>query len=215
MKKTIALLLVLVMTLGVFAACSKNNQTDGTTAPSGTENTTPDSTQQTPGDTQQNSGSDAQTQDTALEVLNKIWGQFGEEDRFPVVGGDSANMTDGAPGSFDVTNTEELRSVLLVNESIAPQVTEAASLVHMMNANVFTGGTLKISGDLTTFAATVADTIANNQWLCGQPGGYFIAQVAQDMLMVAYGDTAALDLMRTNLKAAYPNAAMLHDDVIA
>ena len=210
MKKTIALLLALMMTVTVFAGCNHKTEQEGTQGTVGINDSTPETTLDTTLENN-NTTDDA----TALQVLENIWAQFGEEDRFPVIGGDSGNMTDNAPGSFDVTNTEELRSVLLVDESVASQVTEAASMVHMMNANVLTMGAFRVSGDVSAFADTMKDTIANNQWLCGQPAGFLLAQVGENTLVMAFGDTIALDLVRNNLKAAYASAEILHDDVIA
>lgn len=214
MKKTIALLLAVMMTVTVFAGCNNKTEQEGTEGNVGTSDSTTEATVNTTLDTTPDNDN-AADDGTALQVLENIWSKFGEEDRFPIFGGDSSNMTDNAPGSFDVTNTEELRSVLLVDESVASQVTEAASMVHMMNANVLTVGAFRVSGDVSAFADTMKDTIANNQWLCGQPAGFLLAQVAEDTLVMTFGDTVALDLVRNNLKAAYASAEILHDDVIA
>ena len=78
MKKLISLLLVLTMLLS-FAACGS------TETPAEGENT-------------------EVTVGSALEILETVWGKFGEDEKFFAMGGDYDNMVDNAPGA--VTNAE-------------------------------------------------------------------------------------------------------------
>ena len=44
-----------------------------------------------------------------------------------------------APGKFDISKTEELGITLGLPEDLWDDIDDAASMVHMMNANTFTG----------------------------------------------------------------------------
>ena len=87
MKKILAFVLAAVMMLS-FAAC-------GSTEPAEGEN-----------------GGEEVSVGSALEILETVWGEFGEDEKFFAMGGDYDNMVDGAPGT--VTNADFLTGVLLV-----------------------------------------------------------------------------------------------------
>ena len=72
MKKILALVLAMIMVLS-FAACGNN------------------ATEEPSGETEVTVGS-------ALEILETVWGQFGEDEKFFTMGGDYDNMVDNAPG---------------------------------------------------------------------------------------------------------------------
>ena len=76
---------------------------------------------------------------SAVEVLETVYGVYSEDQKFPVVGGDSEHMTTDAPGAFDVSKAEELTSTLSLPEGEIAHIDDAASMIHMMNANTFTG----------------------------------------------------------------------------
>ena len=107
----------------------------------------------------------------ALEVLQTVKEAYKEDDVFSMYGGDQANAVMDAPGKFDISQTEELSSVLGLPESQFETVEDAASMVHMMNANTFTGAVyrLKDDADMEEFADAVKENILARQWMCGQP----------------------------------------------
>lgn len=72
---------------------------------------------------------------SAVEVLETVYGVYSEDQKFPIGGGDSEHMTTDAPGAFDVSKTEELTSTLSLPESETTHIDDAASMIHMMNAN--------------------------------------------------------------------------------
>ena len=76
MKKFLTLLLAAAMTLSLAACGSK---------------------------TDDNSGNNSQPA-SALELLNAVWANYSDDDKFPAAGGDfdEANMTEDAPGNFSV-----------------------------------------------------------------------------------------------------------------
>ena len=107
----------------------------------------------------------------ALEILTTVWSSYSDDNKFQAMGGDYNNMTDNKPGKFDVSDTESLRSLLIVPEDSAGLIADAASLIHAMNANTFTGSAFHLSDPktLNTFADSLKESILGNQWMCGFP----------------------------------------------
>ena len=87
MKKILAFLLAAVMMLS-FAACGNSEPAEG-----------------------ENGGETEVSVASALEIIEKVWAEFGEDEKFFAMGGDMENMVDGAPGT--VTNADFMTSTLL------------------------------------------------------------------------------------------------------
>ena len=182
MKKIIALLLVVVMAVAMFAACSNKGETAG------------------------NGNGPA----SALEVLNTVWGKYEEADKlFPVMGGDGEDMIMDNPDKVD--DLENLQYTLYVPAEEIINVTEAAFMQHAMNANTFSCGAVKLAEgvDLETFATTMKDTLLNNQWMCGFPEKLVIASIGADYVVIAFGVNDAMTPFQTKLAEAYADANIL------
>ena len=110
----------------------------------------------------------------AIEILDAVFGVYEEADKFAVYGGNQENPVMDAPGKFDITKTDELTYVLGLPEAMASNIDDAASMVHMMNGNVFTGAVyrLKDGVDMNDFAEEVRTNILATQWMCGYAGDY-------------------------------------------
>lgn len=190
MKKFLSFLLVLVTVMGLLAGCRM----------SGTE---------------QSDGKD-NVAESSLEILQKVWDQFSDDEKFPVYGGDAANMVDGAPGEFAVNDTEGLQYNLIVPESQLANIQQAASMTHGMMVNNFTCGVfqLKDGADVNTFADVMRNAFQNNQWLCGQPEGLLIATVGDRYVLAAFGLGDVLSTVRNKLTVAYPNTQVKYQEAI-
>ena len=189
MKKLIALLLALVMVLAL-AAC-------GTKAAPETEQ-------------------DANVETEAvspLALLESVWALYGEDEKFALMGGDPEAGVMDAPGSWDLAQQEGLIYSLLIPGEDMQNVTEAATMIHMMNANTFTGGAVKLAegADAAAFAANVHDAIAGNQWICGFPEKLLIAQVG-DCVVIAFGVEQAMTSFANHLAEAAAGAVVLYDE---
>lgn len=205
MKKILSVLLVLVMVLS-FAACT----------PAGNENT---------GDTNENTGStnesstnesladDAVVPASALEVLENIWALYGENDKFFAMGGDYNNIVENAPGAVDVSTADFLTGNLIVPETETANITDAASLMHSMNANTFTGAAYCVS-DVNAFATAMQSAIQGNQWICGFPEMLLIASVGGGYVVVAFGHGDAVGPFQDKLAEAYSEAEILVNEAI-
>ena len=78
----------------------------------------------------------------AKELLTTVWNSYEEDEKFAIAGGDMTeeNMTEDAPGTFGITDADELDRMLGFPAADAEKIDNAASIMHMMNANTFTCG---------------------------------------------------------------------------
>ena len=194
MKKLISLLLVLAMALSVLAGCG--------TTPAGEAGN-------------DNGGSEVAAPASALEVLENIWAQVGEDNQFFVMGGNMENYVDGAPGNYNMEYKENLPFNLLVPEAELANIDEAGFMQHAMNANNFTAGVVHYTGDVATFAATMQAAIQGNQWMCGFPETLIIAAIDSEYVLVSFGVNDAMNLFVPAVSAAYANAEILYNEAIA
>lgn len=185
MKKMISLVLAAVLVLSLAACGDKNNASDGNPV----------------------------RPTSALNILETVWNTYGEDEKFAVVGGDfsEANTREDAPGVFDLKDRALADSELGLPETAA--VDEAASLVHMMNANTFTAAAYHATGDTAELAQQLRDNIMQRQWMCGFPDKLVIATLGNYVVSV-YGDEELVNTFRDKLQAAYSDAAIAYDEMI-
>lgn len=186
MKKIIAVMLVLVLAFSIIG-CAKQAETN---IPSGNENT--------------------ESYADAKAVLEAVWAKFGEADKFPVGGGDSENLTTDGPGKFDVAKTEELDVTLALPASQHANVEDAASMMHMMNANMFTGAAYKVKEgvDTAAFAADFKAGLDSRQWMCGFPEQFVVIQ-SGDYVITAFGNTLNITALKTKALEALSDSTVL------
>lgn len=194
MKKVLAMILAGVM---LVAAVGCGNKAGNETGDNGAADNTPVAA-------------------SALEILETVWSGYGDDEKFPISGGDSSNMTMDVPGVFDATNSEELDVTLGFPAAQAGLIDDAASMVHMMNLNTFTCGVYHVTDAAN--AATLADAIKENisvrQWMCGMPEKLLIANLGGDYVLAAFGMNDVMDVFKTNLTAAYEGTTVVYEEAI-
>lgn len=153
--------------------------------------------------------------DDALTILNAIWNTYSDEEKFPAAGGDSEHAVDGAPGSFDASNADNLSYLLTFPADDASLIDSAASLVHMMNLNTFTCGAFHVAdaNNVARLADDLRTTIQAKRWMCGFPDKLVIVTVGQSVLSV-YGNEELVNTFRDKLLASYPTATAVYDEAI-
>ena len=194
MKKIISLVLAAVMVLSM-AACN------------GANNETPDETQ----------APAANVPGSALEILENIWNAYGEDEKFAVIGGNMESPVDGAPGNYDMAYAENLTWNLLVPADQLANVDQAATMIHMMNANTFTSGVVHMAAgaDAAAFAAAMREAVQSNRWMCGFPETLVIAVIGGEYVLVAFGVNDAMNPFQTHLAEAYADAEILYNEPVA
>lgn len=149
-----------------------------------------------------------------IDILNTVWGTYGENEAFFATGGDYNNMVDNAPGAVDVSDAATLQSLFACGEEPAAMIDGAASLIHGMNANSFTGVAYHLNGtaDAAAFATAMQASIAANQWMCGAPEKLFIASLSPEYVVVAYGASDIVNTFKDKVIASYATTTVLVEE---
>lgn len=161
-----------------------------------------------------NSSSESVEVKDALEILTNVWDSYEEEQKFPVAGGDYTNITENAPGKFDVSNKENLRSLLVVPEDAADMIDDAANLMHAMNTNTFTGAAFHMAdgADREKFTTALKEEVLSNQWLCGFPQKFVMYGISEDYVVSAFGTGDNIEYFKGQLTKQYPSAELLAEE---
>lgn len=148
---------------------------------------------------------------SAVEVLDTVVGAYEEEEKFPMAGGDLAHTNMEGPGAFDVTLTEELVVTLGLPEGETEQIDDAASVMHMMNANLFTGAAyhLKTGTDVEKFAEAVKEEVLKKQWICGMPDTLIVVDVDGQYVVTAYGADEIIKTFEKNALSALEGSEVI------
>jgi len=141
----------------------------------------------------------------ATDLLTQVWNNYEDADKFPIGGGDFDNIVMDAPGKYDVSKAEEMDSTLGLPQSSAAMIDDAASMMHMMNANTFTGGVYHVADAANQDAVvdSLKDNIMNRQWMCGFPDTLIVAKVGGEYVVSAFGNAEIIEIFKTNLKATF------------
>lgn len=193
MKKKIILLMCTVLMMTLFG-CGKSNETQ-----------TPD------GDTTVSITVDVAD---SADLLTKVWNTYEEADKFPIGGGDYENMVMDTVGAFDVTKTEDLDSLLGMPVAGAAMIDDAASMMHMMNANTFTAGAYHLADASLQqdLADLLKDNIMNRQWMCGFPDTLLIASVGDEYVVSAFGNAEIMETFKTKLQEQYEVTEVIYEE---
>ena len=225
MKKRFSLLLIVCLLAASLASCgNKNTETDttpsdntGVTDTTDTNNNASDTTDTAQTEnTETDSAGDSNGESDANALLTTVWGSYTEDEKFSVAGGDYNHPVEDAPGAFDITDTASLSSMLVLPESAAADIDDAASLIHMMNANTFTCGAFHVtdSEKVSTVADALRDAISSRHWMCGFPDKFVIITYEQYVVSV-FGDEELVNTFRDKFTAAYADAAIAYEEAIS
>lgn len=153
----------------------------------------------------------------ALDVMNKVIEAYSEDEMFTMYGGDQENAVMDAPGKFDISKTEELENTLGLPEELASDIEDAASVVHMMNANTFTGAAyrLKDDADMNDFADSVKSGVLAKQWICGQPDTLIVINVDGRYVITAYGEAEIIEVFKENALSVFRDAQVITETPIS
>lgn len=190
-KKTIFLLMVLLIV--ALTGCGKNNTA------------TEDSTTKKP-EVEKVAVADS------ADLLNKVWDTFEEDQKFFAMGGDFNNPVDNAAGIFNIEDTENLTYMLYIPADRIALIDEAASLIHAMNTNTFTGAAFHLTdaANAQVVVDALKENILNTQWMCGFPDKLVIFTVNDDYVVFAFGNEEIVENFKTKLIEVYGDATFLY-----
>lgn len=188
MKKTIAAVLAIIFALGM-VGCAADGSGQGTAEAAG----------------------------NPLDVLNKVWDSYTDDEKFPAAGGDmsEANMKDDAPGNVALDDADTVAYLTSFPADMVDKLDAAASLMHMMNANTFTCGAFHVTSkdDVETVASDLRDAIQSKQWMCGFPDKLVIFTYDQYVVSL-YGDEELVNTFRDKFTATYSDSTIAYDEAI-
>ena len=186
MKRTLSLMLALVMAVSLMACGKKDDGKNNADAPA-----------------------------DSLALLTKVWDSYTDDEKFPAAGGDYETSVDDAPGAFDPSNADNLNFLLTVPTEDASLIDDAASLMHMMNANTFTAGAFHVtnSSDVDTVVSDLKDNIMNRQWMCGFPDKLVVLTLG-DYVVSCFGAEELVDEFSEKVTAAFSGASVVCDEPI-
>lgn len=223
-KKILALIGVAVLAFGA-VACGENtgnsdtNDTEVVTPVDDADNDNADtdnSQDENPGEVD-NSGETSGGENTAVtditsavDAYTAFWNNYAESDKFAVVGGDYNNYVDGAPGACDISDINTLTNQFYIPEAVAGSVDDMATLVHMMNANTYTGVIVHTTAP-DGFADALKDNITGVDWVCGFPDRLIIADLSDGYFAYAFGEASIMNDYVAKLQSTFPSANILHD----
>lgn len=209
MRKMLLLLLCAALLGAMLGGCRRNdsNPTDGTT-----QMPTPSTDDFVPTDSMPTGTANSQS----AKILGDIWAQYAEDERFTCYGGTVESAVNDGPGDLDMKAKDELTSKYLIPEERLYELSEGASLVHMMNSNIFTAVVVKITDDGTPedLASGWRDRIQSNQWICGQPDRLILVRVDDSHLLMAFGAADVMTVFRGHLLEALEGASTLYDETV-
>lgn len=152
-----------------------------------------------------------------LEVLTAVWDSYGEDEKFPVMGGDMSeeNISADVPGKFTLEDPAVVDSSLGLPAADVDKLDSAASMTHMMNANTFTCGAFRVksAGDVDTVVSDIKENIMGRQWMCGFPEKLVIVTYG-DCIVSFFGAQDLTNMFRDKLTAAYSDAQVAVDEAI-
>lgn len=187
MKKILTFVLASVMVLGL-AACGNSDKENG-------------------GNSEFASGE---------ALLTAITETFKEDEKFPVSGGDPENQTMDKPGSFDISKTDDMDAMMGFPKNQIENIDSAASMVHAMNANIFTGAAyhLKDGADAAKLAEAVKENIGTRQWICGKPDQLVIIDGGNGYLVTAYGAEEIVSAFKNHATEVMDGAKILVEESV-
>ncbi|MDE6184200.1 MAG: hypothetical protein K2G39_02050, partial [Lachnospiraceae bacterium] len=117
---------------------------------------------------------------------------------------------------FDISKTEELEYTYGLPKEQLSNIEDGATMVHLMNANTFTGAAyrLKEGVDMNAFADSVKAGILEKQWVCGQPDTLLIIDVDGRYVITAYGAAELMEVFKNNALSVLGNAQVMIEDPI-
>ena len=212
MKKIATILTALALMLS-FAACGKTDKKpDSTSDASQTENTTV-----TTEPTTDTSAPETDAASDPKALLDAIWNNYKEDDKFPAAGGDydEANMVDGAPGNVGLADADSVEHLTGFPAASIGEIDAAASLSHMMNGNSFTCGAYRVKEgtDVDALAQSIRDAIQGRRWMCGFPDKIIVATV-DNYIVSVFGLEDLVDNFRDTMLAVYPATSVVFDEPI-
>lgn len=133
------------------------------------------------------------------EFFEKVWATYGEDDFFPMAGGDFDKQNMENPDVYDIdTYKDAFTGTFLVTEEMQAEITgDVITAMHMMNANTFSGAMFKVkdASKIASLAETYKSAVQGNLWMCGFPDTLVVLSNG-DVMIVAFGEDSIVQTFK-------------------
>lgn len=142
--------------------------------------------------------------ESCTEVFTKIWDLYTEDEKFAAMGGDMDNVVNGAPGAYSLADAENAGYTIKVPADALELVNDCATLMHMMNANTFTGAIMHVAdkANVQTVCDKAKETVAAEQWMCGFPDKHLVMVIDESYVLTAFGNIDIMNTFRDKVNAS-------------
>lgn len=210
-KRILVMMTAMVLAMGMMA-CGKDDA-------KGNETTNQESGKE---DVKEDNGNKEDSEDkdetlTAVGILEKVLESYSDEDKPDVFGGDTEHIVEGTAGAYDISDVEGIDATFHITKEAVDMADEAASAVHMMNANNFTSSVfhLKNASDKDAFASSVKESVLSTRWMCGFPEKLVIISVNDEYVVSAFGNGDMMEAFKTQVTEVFGNsAAVIAEEII-
>ncbi len=153
---------------------------------------------------------------SATDALNKVFETYAEDEKFMMMGGDMNKGVMGEAASFDMADVAAVEATLHISEAMIGKLDDAASGVHAMNANTFTGVAfdLKDGEDPAAFASELKDSVLATQWMCGFPEKLVIYTINDEYVVYVVGAADLIENFTSKVSTVYGDAAVKAADQV-
>ncbi len=139
------------------------------------------------------------------ELFEKVWASYGEEDFFPMAGGDFDKQNMEKPDVYDIEAYKDaFTSTFLVTDDMQAEITgDVITAMHMMNANTFCSAMYKVkdASKIATMADTYKAAVQGNMWMCGFPDTLVVLSDG-DVMIIAYGEDSIIQTFKNKCTQA-------------
>lgn len=152
------------------------------------------------------------TQTTCAEILDKIWAEYGPQERFAVYGGVATEPVVGAAGALEMDRMQVWAAQYHIREPEA--VCQGAALSHLLSERLFTCTVFRLrdAKKLQSLAAIWRQGLQEDVWISGPPERLLLVKLRPGYLLQAYGAKEQMERLQQKLHCVYPKAEVVYSE---
>lgn len=152
----------------------------------------------------------------AARLLEMIWSQYEDTERFSVYGGLPEQPVLDAPGDLDMELVTQWAYRYRFPTAHLKSVGHGASMTHLMNENLLTLTVFHVQQPekIQQLAEDWRWELQHSNWASSRPDRLLLSQVEGEYLLMAYGSHEYVKLLQKKTTAAFPESRILYQEAI-
>jgi hypothetical protein len=147
-------------------------------------------------------------------ILERLW-HFYDGERFLGYGGSDPSPGAG-PGELDLSDRRAALEKFYLPPEYWDQITEGASLIHLLNPNAFTCGVFCLEHtDLSGAAKAWRESIHRQRWQGSKPEQLLLMELDQAHILLVLGKPQMVRGMENAAKKVFAQCRLLYRDGLA